>query len=641
MAVILTVIVGWAAEIRSLQRGFISPTVMVPNTALLGGLTAVGLLLSSLAGGRRAARIAGRTLAGVVVLLSALILLQSLFPAAPKVDRMLFSWAIRGAAEKWGRTSRNTAFAFALLGAAILWLPGSRPRRVDLSGALAAAAAVVGLEGLLATLFDSRRLFFFVGRPEPTAGMALHSALVLLALAAGVLAARAESGPSGLLTRQTAGAAVVRRLLPVVLAVPVALSVAVSLLSRSGTLDAPTGQTVIVLGTVVLLSWVLVSGAERIDLMDRSRLEAIAEQQGLRARAEAEAIERRKLETTLEQMPGAVQLADAQGRVVLCNRAARRLSTATDSPGCSLDLRLPSGAALPDAERPLAQALTGRPTAQRELLLVSPAGERLTVSASASPIEGPGGQGLGAVAVLEDISALKRSERLREEWTSLVAHELGQPVSVIALATRLLQGSNADPVLLKRLDVAARNLARMIEDLLDASRLEASKMKVEVAVLALEPLLAESAERAAGDQLERLKLAIDSPLGRVRADPVRVEQVVANLIANALKYGAPESEIRLEARARATSEVEISVISQGATVPAEDLPRLFDRFFRSRTAGAQATSGLGIGLYLARCFVEAHGGRIWAESEGTQTRLLFTLPVAEAAEPVASAPPAA
>ncbi len=123
-----------------------------------------------------------------------------------------------------------------------------------------------------------------------------------------------------------------------------------------------------------------------------------------------------------------------------------------------------------------------------------------------------------------------------------------------------------------------------------------------------------------------VRLEPPGPLPTVVADPVRVEQVLTNLLSNAGKYSPPRTEIVLEARV-GPGEVTLSVTNAGPGIPAHDLPRIFSRSYRTSAARAGRAPGLGLGLYIARGLVEAHGGRIWAESEvGKRTTFSFTLP---------------
>jgi signal transduction histidine kinase len=153
----------------------------------------------------------------------------------------------------------------------------------------------------------------------------------------------------------------------------------------------------------------------------------------------------------------------------------------------------------------------------------------------------------------------------------------------------------------------------MTSDLMDASLLETRRLQVALERLDLCQFLRDVVQRVPpGAPRTKLRLPSDCQLF-IRGDAQRLEQVLANILSNAVKYGAPETDIFLEAR-RANGNAEILVTNRGAGIPPDALPLLFERFFRSRAAETGTTRGLGLGLYIARGIVEAHKGHIWAES---------------------------
>jgi signal transduction histidine kinase len=233
-------------------------------------------------------------------------------------------------------------------------------------------------------------------------------------------------------------------------------------------------------------------------------------------------------------------------------------------------------------------------------------------------------------------------EHLRDEFISLVAHDLRTPLSTVTLGVTALErlpadahGTDREARTLRAIAASARAMTRIVGDLLDASRLEARRLAVAPERLDLGPLLLRLVEWAPAEALRghRVQLAPPGPLPPVLADPVRVEQVLANLLSNAGKYSPAQSTILLEARA-GPEEVTLSVTNDGEGIAAPDLQRVFSRHFRTRSAQHGRAPGLGLGLYIARGLVEAQGGRIWAESEpGRRTTFSFTLPRAPAAQP--------
>lgn len=361
---------------------------------------------------------------------------------------------------------------------------------------------------------------------------------------------------------------------------------------------------------------------------------------------DAEATGRAWLQAVIEQMPDAVVLLDASGRIAAQSRSALAMSSVEDGRRdpfgnpISLDLHRPSGERLSPEELPQVRALArGEPTTNVELALRLPDGRLLPVLANAVQVHGPRGEVIGVTATFQDISARKDVERLREEWISVIAHDLRQPVNTIGLATRLLQTSRETPMsehaatLLGRISAGLERLRTMIEELLDLSLLDARRLRVEPRAIDVAALVREVVERAADVTAGHpVSVRAAGAPTEAFADPARVEQVLDNLLSNAAKYGAPGTEIRVDVEPRERA-IEITVSNRGRGVSPEGLPRLFHRFTRSRESRASDTPGIGLGLYICKGLVEAQGGRIWAESKfGESMSFHFTLPTRAAPE---------
>jgi signal transduction histidine kinase len=217
---------------------------------------------------------------------------------------------------------------------------------------------------------------------------------------------------------------------------------------------------------------------------------------------------------------------------------------------------------------------------------------------------------------------------------AIVAHDLRQPVGVLSLMAQTL--ARRDDSVIGRKDVerlgrAATALDRMISDLQDASRVQTRRLTIRREELAPGPFLREVVDRIR-PQLEGFQVEVEErgPPCTARVDAARVEQVLGNLLGNAAKYGEPGTEIRVRVEYREDA-VEVTVTNSGVGIPEDDLPKIFDRFFRGREVREGSKSGLGVGLYISRGLVEAHGGRMWAESvPGEKTTFHFTLPLVPA-----------
>ncbi|HZT09226.1 MAG TPA: ATP-binding protein [Chloroflexota bacterium] len=393
----------------------------------------------------------------------------------------------------------------------------------------------------------------------------------------------------------------------------------------------------------------LFKGDVRGDLLFRSIRYAIERKRLLEserlARAEAEA-GRARVRAILDSAPYGILFFDSQdGHITTNPEAVRLLGRPIEPYGGRAQLLgivcRPDGHPWAEHELFASRALAGETVAQEEELLRRPDGREIPVLGSARPVVDGDGEVRGAVVILQDISRLKDLERMREEWTSAVAHDLRQPVAAITAFANLLEmfAEQAAPnpqekAALSHILASSRQLYRMIGDVLDVSRLGAGQLRLERTSVHLDRLVPEVVDRS-GDVLEGhpVQMRFEGDLPAVDADPARVEQVLVNLLSNAGKYGEPESEVLVEVHQQDGS-VHVAVTNRGVAIPSDELPHLFNRFFRSRAAHVQRMPGLGLGLYVCRELVAAHGGNIWAESAGNATTVRFSLPIAATASTV-------
>lgn len=268
-----------------------------------------------------------------------------------------------------------------------------------------------------------------------------------------------------------------------------------------------------------------------------------------------------------------------------------------------------------------------------ELELVRPDGSHRSISVRGEPISDKSGRLVAIRGTSQDITQLKQLQRMKEEWMSVIAHDLRQPIGVIKMSAELLPDlhhgamTEEERVITERIRSAADGLARMVVDLLDMSRIEANRLSLERAWVDPRAVVRQSvAALAHVTGTSRVKISDDAEVPRVYVDLVRFEQIFGNLISNAVRHGDTGGEIHVRV-AQAGTDVEISVSNQGKGIAPEDVPRLFSRFGRSSTAKGSATPGLGLGLYIAKGLVEAHGGRMWVDSiPERETTFHFTLP---------------
>ena len=229
----------------------------------------------------------------------------------------------------------------------------------------------------------------------------------------------------------------------------------------------------------------------------------------------------------------------------------------------------------------------------------------------------------GAISLA--LSALTRQiEELREEFLATIVHDLRQPITTIKgqqqLALRHLAGQQPDlqqaADLLRRADAEVDRLGRLVGQLSDASRFALGRLDVERTNIQLKDLVREAVERLDTGSKRRVQLDIPEDLDtRGDLDAELTERVIGNLLSNAFKYSPPESPIQIGIRGDA-SALHVTVRDHGIGLTSDEMARLFRRYSRAQGAIEQRVDGLGLGLYLSRGIIEAHGGRIWAESDG-------------------------
>jgi len=351
-----------------------------------------------------------------------------------------------------------------------------------------------------------------------------------------------------------------------------------------------------------------------------------------------------ELETLVNTAPVGVVVFDARtGAPVSINREAMRivdgLRDGDQRPEDLLELvtfERADGREVSLRELPVAQALqSGETVRAEEVALRVPDGRSVTVLLNATPIRSENDAVVSMVVTLQDLTPLDELERLRAEFLGIVSHELRLPLtSISGSATAMLDDtSDLDPAELRQflriiLDQAA-SMRDLIGDLLDVARIETGTLPINLEPADV-PTLVDRARSmfvsaGGGDNLG-IDLAPDLPL--VMADKRRIVQVISNLLSNAARH-SPESSVVKVAAAPEGGYVEISVSDEGRGIPSERLPYLFRKF----APGAADDRGddTGLGLAICKGIVEAHGGRIWAESDGPGlgTRFAFTVPVVE------------
>ena len=355
---------------------------------------------------------------------------------------------------------------------------------------------------------------------------------------------------------------------------------------------------------------------------------------------------RANLETLIDTSPVGVVVIDMpSGLPTSINREARRIVSGLRDPDQPIEqwldlitVRRADGTEFSLLDYPLAEALLQtEPVRAEPIVLAVPDGRSIAVLLNASPIRSESGDLTSVVVTIQDLTALEEQERLRTEFLGMVSHELRIPLASIwgSVMAMLEDTEDLDPAEMRQflrivLDQAS-SMRDLIGDLLDVARIETGTLPIQPEPAELTKLIDRARNNfssGGGRSLLEIDLAPDLPL--VMADRRRIVQVVGNLLNNAARHSPGSAAIRVTA-VREGVHVEVSVADAGRGIPEERLPHLFRKFVRHEDDDPGGDTGLG--LAICKGIVEAHGGRIWAESDGPGlgARFVFTLPAVDQA----------
>ena len=349
----------------------------------------------------------------------------------------------------------------------------------------------------------------------------------------------------------------------------------------------------------------------------------------------------------------AIFLADMQGRITTWNTGAERMLGWSEAEALGRPMALlftPEDRALDIPEREMRTALeTGRAAGERTH--VRRDGSRLWASGTLTPVHDPSGVPRGFAMIMRDYTQLRRAQeelqqalqssealrtsaeranRTKDEFISTVSHELRTPLNTIGLWLRLLESEDLprEEMVrgLKAMERAVLSQQALIDDLLDVSRMAAGKLRLDLRPVALVEVV-QSCVDAVGPGASSRGIAVESRLdadvGIVRVDPERFQQVVANLLSNALKFTPSGGQIRVQLSGSA-DVVELVVSDSGIGIRKDFLPHAFERFRQAERVTTRQHAGLGLGLSIVRELIELHGGTIRAESAGEGRGATFT-----------------
>ena len=378
---------------------------------------------------------------------------------------------------------------------------------------------------------------------------------------------------------------------------------------------------------------VRVSSTDELETLSK----AIGEM-GTQSRSKIEEISKEKdyLQTILKGMTEGVLVVDGRGRILMVNDALRRLLSLSKDVSDKMPLEIIRNAELEGAIRKAIQdgeniALeldlnkSGEKTIEVNVVSILPSSKRMDEDS----------EGIrGAIAVFHDITRLKQLEKIRQDFVANVSHELRTPLTTIkGYAETLLDGALKEDQAFQFVQVIKRHtdrLTKIVEDLLMLSRIETKEFQLKMEAIPLRDFIDDVVEFVK-EPAEKKKVSlsrseIPSSLA-VQADRDYLEQILINLLDNAVKYTPEGGKVIVSAIEKDSKEIQFSVEDNGIGIPKEDLSRIFERFYRVDKGRSKELGGTGLGLSIVKHLVQAHGGRVWVESQpGKGSTFYFTLP---------------
>ena len=382
------------------------------------------------------------------------------------------------------------------------------------------------------------------------------------------------------------------------------------------------------------------SGSVAFTAGDRSLLRDFADQAAIAVRnarqMEQLREEKARVEAVIENSPNGVMILDPQLRVLVINRALARITGVRQDGARGMTCREVLALQNTRGDHLCLNEQAPPPTGiwYGEGDIIRPGHKRLTLGVTYSPLFDRHGNLINIIVTVTDITRYREAEELKSTFISVISHELKTPVSLIKGYASPLTRQDATwtnemvAEIGQVIEEESDRLNHLINNLLDASRLQAGAFELELDDISLRHVASTAIERFR-TQTDNHTFVLDIPgdLPPVPADARRIRQVFDNLLSNAIKYSPDGGEIRITARVE-DGYVLVSVQDQGVGIPLEEQDSIFERFYRIDSSLRRSTQGVGLGLYLVRAIVQAHGGDVWLQSTpGQGSTFTFSLPL--------------
>jgi PAS domain S-box-containing protein len=619
---------GWFFDLPRLTDWTNEGISMFPNAALCGMLVGGNILLRSLSSTQL---FLARMLATLAAAIAALVLFQHIAGFNIGIDTLLIQrpWGQKAAVAPM-RMGLPASSAYLLLGIATI-LSSFGPSFRKLTSILAIGTSLIALLSLTGFWLGADQLF---GVARFT-GIALQTSVVIAVLSISVMAIVAEHGLAELLTREDTGGAVFRRLLVPIIAVPLLLGWLRILGQNEGLYDLEFGTALRSLIEIILLFALLWWTANNISWHESSA-------QGAQSR----------LAAIIESSEDAIISMTLEGVIRTWNAGAERTFgyTPVETIGKHISILIPPDR-LDEETEILGKIQRGERIEHFETIRVRKDGHRINMSLTVSPVKNSLGKIVGVSKIARDITGRKQLEseretllqseraartaaekasQIKDEFLTTLSHELRTPLNAIVGWSQILSSESDQEELNEGLDAIRRNgfaQTRLIEDLLDMSRIVSGKVRLDVQLLDLSSVInaaIDTVRPAADAKGIKIRKVLDPVVGMVSGDPTRLQQVIWNLLTNAIKFTSKEGKIDVILE-RVNSHVELTIHDSGIGIPAEHLPVIFDRFRQVDSSTTRSYGGLGLGLAIVKQLVELHGGSVHAKSEGEGKGTTFTI----------------
>jgi PAS domain S-box-containing protein len=625
---------GYALDVRRLTDWADDGISMFPNAAACAILAGLALLLITPAGEDKAWRLVLRVTANVVALMGGLTLLEHLTGVNLGIDTLLFenTWGQRAAAAPM-RMGPPASTSYLIIGAA-LFLGTRGLRGKHLAGALAIVVIVLASLSLVGYWFGADHLF---GIARFT-GIAFQTSSALTAIGIGLIASLPEQGLAAVLRRDDPGGVITRRLLLPMIATPLTLAWLCARGQQSGYFDTAFGTALLAIVMIVVfvaVLWWTAAGVSRQARLTRAANDNVRE---------SDARYRSLFELAVY---GALTI-DERGTIESANPAAERLFgySGSEMIGRNVAMLMPEPYRR-EHDSYLSNYLS---TGERKIIGIGREVTGLRKDGSKFPLELAVSEFRLAnkryfQGIVHDATDRKQAEaaeraarkeaeeasRIKDEFLATLSHELRTPLNAILGWSRIMSSKRFDSQTIDDgLQVITRNAkaqADLIADLLDMSRIVSGKLRLEVDDVDLADIVTAgiaSIRHSADAKGIRVQPILDTTLGPVRGDAGRLQQVIWNLLANAVKFTPKDGRISVTL-SKKDARAEIAVEDTGMGIKPEFIPHLFERFRQADASSTRAHGGLGLGLAIVQHIVGLHGGVVRADSRGEGQGATFTI----------------